>query len=54
MERIVDERIIGGKKELLIQWAGWDEPSWEPAENADECQGLLDEFNEEVDPGFCQ
>lgn len=52
VERILDERILGGKKELLIQWVGWDEPNWEPAENVDRCEELLQQFNEELDPGF--
>ena len=35
MEKIVADRLVGGKKEYLVKWAGYEEKhnSWEPVEH---------------------
>lgn len=35
-EKILAERIVDGKNELLVKWEGYDDPednTWEPKEN---------------------
>lgn len=51
VEQVLDERWVGGTRQYLLKWQGDDTPTWEPASNVDNCDGLLAEFNEEVDPG---
>ena len=31
-------------KEYLVKWIGYDDPSWEPEQNLDNCKELLSEF----------
>lgn len=33
VERIVDSRGDGDEREFLVQWEGYEEPTWEPQEN---------------------
>ena len=51
VEQVLDERWVGGQRQYLLQWVGDDVPTWEPASNVDNCDGLLAEFNEDLDPG---
>lgn len=51
VEQVLDERWVGGQRQYLLQWVGDHVPTWEPASNVDNCEGLLAEFNEDLDPG---
>ena len=54
VEKIMKERIKRRKnpktgkmeciKEYLVKWIGFDDPSWEPEQNLDNCKELLSEF----------
>lgn len=47
---IIDEEWRDGERWLRVQWVGYDEPTWEPAENCDNCSGALKLFEDSVDP----
>merc|ERR1712032_61029 len=44
VEKILDKRLMKGKLEYLVKWIGWDEGTWEPAQNLDGSQNLIDIF----------
>ena len=44
VERILSERRVDGKTEVLIKWLNYDEQSWEPLSSLKECPHLLKEF----------
>ncbi|KAH7711210.1 chromo' (CHRromatin Organization MOdifier) domain containing protein [Aphelenchoides avenae] len=48
----LDEQVRDGKRFLLVRWVGYALPTWEPVDNIDECDRLLREYDEDVDPGF--
>ena len=57
VEKIIDMRItpklneftqkLDFIKEYLIKWVGYEQPTWEPLENLDNCKELLKEFYKE-------
>lgn len=52
VEKILDEREKKkGKKEYLVQWLGWGPKynTWEPQENLEGCNDLLDKFKKGKD-----
>ena len=54
VEKILNEKIKRQKnpktgkmeyiKEYLVKWIGYDDPTWEPEQNLDNCKELLNEF----------
>ena len=44
VEKILDKRLMKGKMEYLVKWIGWEEGTWEPAQNLDGSQNLIDIF----------
>ena len=44
VEKILDKRLMKGKLEYLVKWIGWEEGTWEPAQNLDGSQNLIDIF----------
>ena len=54
VEKILKERTIQGKdkktgrviktKEYLVKWVGYNNPTWEPEENLENCQEILKDF----------
>jgi hypothetical protein len=52
VETILSERAMRGFKEYLIKWVGFEEPTWEPAEHADDCEEVIKNFEADFDPGF--
>lgn len=44
VEFIDGERIEKGIIHYEVYWKGYDEPTWEPKDNLDNCQGKLDEY----------
>merc|ERR1711874_671942 len=54
VEKILDEREKKkGKIEYLVQWLGWGPKynTWEPEENLEGCNDLLDKFRKGKDKG---
>ncbi len=49
VEKIIDRRIVKGKKEYLIKWKGYPESqsTWEPISHLKYIQNLVDIFNEQ-------
>lgn len=49
VERIMDMKEENGEIHYLVKWVGYDEPSWEPQENCDNCKELIEKFLNSVD-----
>jgi transposase InsO family protein len=49
VERIIGRRTVDGKIEYQVQWAGYDDPTWEPEENVANSKDLVDEFEAGID-----
>ena len=49
VDRIIDSRYRYRRLQYLVQWAGYDyvRTSWEPVENVEHSQALVDEFHQE-------
>ena len=47
VEKILDKRLMKGKMEYLVKWIGWEEGTWEPAQNLDGSQNLIDLFEKD-------
>ena len=47
VDRILDRRHKSGHTEYLVKWTNYEETSWEPEQNFDECKRLIHEFYEE-------
>ena len=44
VEEILDSRTRYGRTQYLVRWTGYNDPTWEPAENLDNCADLLEQF----------
>jgi len=49
MEKILNKRMIRGKKKFLVRWKGYmaEEDTWENRENLENAKGLVEEFERE-------
>ena len=47
-EKNLKTNKIDYKKEYLVKWVGYIEPSWEPEENLDNCQEILNDFKQRM------
>ena len=45
VETILDSRVRRKKLQYLVRWTGYDDTTWEPIENLDNCKDLLLEFH---------
>lgn len=45
VKKILKHRMRNSVLEYLIQWANYDDPTWEPLSNLNKCDKLLDEYN---------
>ena len=46
VEAILDQRTQRGRKEYLIKWKGYPQPTWQPARDLAQCADLLQEFQQ--------
>ncbi len=48
VDKILDDKIIRGKRYYLIHWQGYDDihDSWEPEENCSNAQDKINEYNQ--------
>ena len=44
VERILEERKAGGRKEYLVRWKGYDEQTWEPMKNLSGVKAMVTAF----------
>ncbi|KAH7726258.1 chromobox-like 1 [Aphelenchoides avenae] len=44
VEAVLDKKHIGAKKYYYVKWVGYDDPTWEKAENCRGCKKLVLEF----------
>ncbi|RHZ63722.1 hypothetical protein Glove_328g16 [Diversispora epigaea] len=44
VESVMSRRVENGKENFLIKWKGYTKPTWEPRENLDGCEQLLESF----------
>lgn len=53
VEKILDSRLVAGKKQYYLKWIGYDDKdnSWEPVENLD-CPELIEAFEAKRKAGF--
>jgi hypothetical protein len=51
MEALVADRLVGGKREYLVKWQGYEAKhnSWEPVENLANCVGDIKEYHKVKD-----
>jgi hypothetical protein len=42
IEKILTERLYYRRKQYLVQWKGYEEPTWEPEENLENTMALDD------------
>ena len=51
MEKVVADRLVGGKKEYLVKWAGWADKhnSWEPVEHLANAVDEIKEYHKVKD-----
>ena len=47
VEAIKGRKFVQGKNHYLVKFAGWSKPQWEPEENVEGCDDLVEEFLEE-------
>ena len=49
MEKILNKRIVQGKKKFLVRWKGYtvEEDTWESRENLGNVKELVEEFERE-------
>lgn len=52
VEELLDERVVNGRREILIRWTGFDGATWETVENCDDCVELLAQLNKDIDPAY--
>jgi Chromo (CHRromatin Organisation MOdifier) domain len=45
VRQILDSRLRRKKLQYLVQWVGYDQPDWEPAENVVYAQSLVNSFH---------
>jgi Integrase zinc binding domain/Chromo (CHRromatin Organisation MOdifier) domain len=45
VRQILDSRLQRKKLQYLVQWVGYDQPDWEPAENVVHAQSLVNSFH---------
>jgi hypothetical protein len=50
VEKILASRRTAKGVEYHVKWLGFDECTWEPEENLENCQAKLDEFNRQKKP----
>lgn len=44
VEEILDSRLRYGKQQYLVRWSGYEDPTWEPIRNLDNCEDLLSDY----------
>jgi len=48
VEKILDKRRKKGIIQYLVKWLGYDETTWEPEENLENCRKLVEEFENKI------
>merc|ERR1711962_288569 len=52
VQRILDERQVGKRKEYFVKWKGWDSPddnTWEPIESLEGSKRLIKEYEKRME-----
>lgn len=53
VEVVLDKRVMSGKVEYLVMWKGWPDGTWEPIENLEGSEELVQNF-EDLDAVFIE
>ena len=49
VEAIKGQKSVGGENYYLVKYLGWKKPQWEPEENVEGCEELIDEYLDDLD-----
>jgi len=45
IEKLLDHKTTRNRRSYLVQWQGYDDPTWEPFSSVEHCAGLLQEYH---------
>ena len=45
VERIADTKYVEGERQYLVQWKGFEDPTWEPIQNLSHCTEIIEKYH---------